>query len=298
MNANHAENLPVGNIIHLSFRNHTPRVQADVTLADAIKHLIAAKTAAHRRPKYVDSLRLYLTAFAKGRETTLISQLTADDLEDWFAMRGEQPATRNSNIGRFSSLFEYARRRKWVPENICADVEKSFCERGVPVIMSVENCRLLMNRAREFEPDLIPYFALALFCGIRPDEIKRLNSRDISLERGFVEISAATSKTRRRRLVTINATARAWLELNSTLPIMNWRRKFRRVRSNLIRKKWVAAIPWHHDILRHTAASMMFTTHGSIVTARELGHSEQMLFTHYREMVSPQDAEAFWQILP
>jgi integrase len=169
-------------------------------------------------------------------------------------------------------------------------------ERGAPKILTVEQCELLMERAQKLEPTLIPYLALALFCGIRPEEISRLESIDI--ERGIIEISSAVSKTRQRRLVTLNLTALEWLKINSKLPIKNFRRKFRRVRFDLIQKKWISIVPWHHDILRHTAASMLYEKHGAVYASKELGHSESILFSNYREIVSTEDCQKFWNILP
>ena len=33
-------------------------------------------------------------------------------------------------------------------------------------------------------------------------------------------------------------------------------------------------------------------------TALEAGHTEQILFNHYRELVTKEDAAAFWSIVP
>jgi len=287
------------NIIPLDFS----RVPASgsigsVSLREAIDSLIVSKRGTNRREIYLTGLRSYLLLFAAGREEVPVSRFSPDDLERWFDLRKEKPATRNSNLGRLSSLFEFARRRKWCPTNICQDAEKVFVERGEIKILSVADCRLLMERARDLEPSTVPYFALALFCGIRPDEIQRLTPGDISLARGTVTISSATSKTRRRRIVPINSTAAAWLELNCVLPVVNLRRKFRRVRAELVRKKWIQLIAWSPDVLRHTAASMLCERIGAKDTAKILGHSEDMLFSTYRNIVPAGQNDAFWGILP
>lgn len=285
------------NIITLDFsRPPSDGFVSSVPISEAIEELIIAKRERGRREKYLAGLRSYLIAFAKGREDLPVARFCSDDIDRWFSIRREKPVTRNSNLGRLSSLFGFARRKKWCLGNICQEIEKGYVEKSAPKILTVDQCRLLMNRARELEPTTIPYFALALFMGIRPEEIQKLST--IDLGRGVVEISSAVSKTRQRRLVTINPTALEWLKLNPVLPIINFRRKFRRVRFDLVRKKWVPVIPWHGDILRHTAASMLYAQHGAVYTSKELGHSETILFANYRELVTPQDSASFWQIHP
>lgn len=283
------------NIIALDFAPRSD-VGASPTILNAIDELILAKTLTNRRPKYLQGLRSYLMLFCEGREDIPIARFSSDDIDRWFQFRMEIPSSRNSNIGRLSSLFEFARRKKWTTENICSDIEKGFVEKGTPKILTVEQCELLMDRVQRLEPTLIPYFALALFMGIRPEEIGRLQS--INIGRGVVEISSAASKTRQRRLVTINLTALEWLKINSKLPITNFRRKFRRVRFDLVKKNWVPVIPWSHDVLRHTAASMLYEKHGAVYTSKELGHSESILFSNYRELVTATDSERFWNIRP
>ena len=58
--------------------------------------------------------------------------------------------------------------------------------------------------------------------------------------------------------------------------------------------------PWGHDIMRHSFASYHLAYHASPdKTAHELGHRDtQMLYRHYRQLVTREAAEAFWAIWP
>lgn len=63
----------------------------------------------------------------------------------------------------------------------------------------------------------------------------------------------------------------------------------------LIRKKF--AIP--HDGLRHTVISAHVAKYGSFaLTAQEFGNSETIIKEHYNRRMSPEDAQAFYQIFP
>ncbi len=84
-----------------------------------------------------------------------------------------------------------------------------------------------------------------------------------------------------------------WLKLGGELPPRNKRKQLDKVRK-------MADVTWGHDIMRHTFASYHLAYHGSPDrTAHELGHRDtNMLFRHYRQLVTKEEAEKFWDIRP
>jgi integrase len=67
-----------------------------------------------------------------------------------------------------------------------------------------------------------------------------------------------------------------------------------------IYEHWVLRRNYRIHDLRHTFASYHLAYHGSPdKTAHELGHRDtQMLYRHYRQLVTREAAEAFWAIWP
>ena len=58
-------------------------------------------------------------------------------------------------------------------------------------------------------------------------------------------------------------------------------------------------IDWPNNVTRHSFVSYHLAAgENAGKTALEAGHSEQMLFAHYRELVTPEEAKAFWAIVP
>jgi len=116
----------------------------------------------------------------------------------------------------------------------------------------------------------------------------------VQIDRGFVEVPAFKAKTRQRRIVELSQNAKAWLSLGGPLPPVNQKEWLTWVR----RKAGI--IDWPQDALRHSFASYHLAKHGSAdLTATQLGHrSTDMLFRHYRELVTKDDAEKFWAISP
>lgn len=268
-----------------------------------VEEMIEAKRLAGLRPAYIEKISCVLRGFAQFFPEKYAHEINCADVERWLSASDWKPATRKYALKDVRTFFAYCLARNWCATNPAERVERIVIDDKPPSVLSVDQCRLLMKRAQKLEPSIIPFLALALFCGIRPDEIKRLGSIGGDVKRGLIEISGKASKTRQRRLVTINPTAAAWLRVNSKLPVVNLRRKLFRVRHDYTegkrgKKTWSVVIPWEHDILRHTAASMMFALYGASKTAMELGHSEQILFSHYRELVTEKDARLFFSILP
>lgn len=101
------------------------------------------------------------------------------------------------------------------------------------------------------------------------------------------------SKTRQRRLVTIRENCKAWLRLGGEMPPVNWRKEF-----DYVRRKAGLYDNWPQDAMRHSFVSYHYAEHGASETAKQAGHSEQILFKHYREIVTPDAAKEFWAILP
>ena len=72
-----------------------------------------------------------------------------------------------------------------------------------------------MRPALERAPDhdLLAYVVLALFTGIRVAELRRLTWDKVKLGEGVIIIDGSVAKTKSRRIVDLNETARAWLAI-------------------------------------------------------------------------------------
>jgi hypothetical protein len=56
---------------------------------------------------------------------------------------------------------------------------------------------------------------------------------------------------------------------------------------------------WPHDCLRHSYCSYYLAAHENAAkTALQAGHTESILFRHYRKLVKKEQAEKFWAVYP
>jgi integrase len=120
------------------------------------------------------------------------------------------------------------------------------------------------------------------------------------LDRRFIEVAAKKTKTAQRRLVKIPENLHAWLApfalaSGPVAPLAStyqWHFRKAACAAGITR--------WPHNGLRHSFASYFLAdTQDAGKTALQLGHTEsRTLFAHYRELVKPEDAKAYWKIFP
>lgn len=205
--------------------------------------------------------------------------------------------TRENRRIDLGTLFSYAVKHGYCTENLPLKTEEIRKDDREPGILKVEEANLLMDTLLA-DPELrhlVPYAALGLFGGLRPSEAQRLTWGDIAEE---IRVAAARGKKRSNRFVTINETLLAWLkpvwELPGSLPIPET--TSRRVRQVL--KGLIPGFVWPNDGLRHSFSSYHLKIHGGKLTAAEAGHSEDMMHSTYKQLVTTEQAKAFWALRP
>ena len=110
-----------------------------------------------------------------------------------------------------------------------------------------------------------------------------------------------TAKRRRQRFVEMSDNLIVWLlpYRKTHGPVSPPGITFRRRRVRVLDKAGVGK--WLRDGLRHTYGSYHIALHQDAAkTAFEMGHrgNSDLVYQHYRKLVTKSDAERFWQIRP
>jgi integrase len=261
------------------------------TLEDAIADFMELKKEAGRRSRYTEEMTRTLARFAQGREKRQIGSVGTGELRSWITSFDGSAATRHTMQTRLKVFFSWAERQGLIAENPTKRLESIRIDQADPQILNVEQCKQLIDSASEIDPDMLTYFALALFCGIRPDECMRLTGNSVDLERGQVVVSGDASKTRNRRIVAMLPPAVKIFEKHKGLKFsINFRRRRAAIKKHANIKKWPS------DVLRHTAASHFYNIYGMDEATKQLGHSGAIMLKHYRQMISKNETEE-WLML-
>ncbi len=146
--------------------------------------------------------------------------------------------------------------------------------------------------------DVVPMLAIGAFAGLREAEIKRLDWAEIDQRRGHIEIKSSKARSARRRIVEMQPNLCDWLRpyagMTGAVVPVNARKKLDAIRKD------AGLTRWPKNGLRHSFASYrLAATHDAPRVASELGHtSPQVLYSTYRELVLPEEAERYWKIAP
>ncbi|HAB17278.1 MAG TPA: site-specific integrase [Verrucomicrobiota bacterium] len=267
-------------------------------VADLVSAFVASKESATRHgapasERYLRDIRSRLKRF-KDVFQMEVHTVTGSQIEDWAAEWSGR--NRFNSLRLVRTLLKWAQKRGHLPPGPLPTDQLDIAHRDTdaPEIFTPDELRKLLDAAR---PDLVPCLALGAFAGLRSAEIERLDWSEINFERGHVEITAAKAKTASRRLVPMLPALKIWLEPHRKLkgpvcPVASLARPL----SVLTR---TSGVKWRVNGLRHSFVSYRVAAlQDAARVSLEAGNSPAMIFAHYRELVTPEAAVAWFNVLP
>ena len=285
--------------------DHLERVRRHgITVAQLADEVVEAKRRDGRSLVYLRDLRYRLSKFVQDFGARPIAGITVDELDDWLRALPYSPQSRTNYRTIVGLLFSYAESRGIIERNPILRTAKPKLIDKAPEIFNVDELRALLEAATRTAPDVLPMLAIGAFAGLREAEIRRLKWDEVdltprpNLPHGHIEVKAAKAKSARRRIVPIQPNLAGWLRpyagRSGQVVPAGARRKLDRVRQE------AGLAKWPQNGLRHSFASYRLAAiHDAPRVASELGHKNpQMLYSTYRELVLPEEAERYWKIDP
>jgi integrase len=279
--------------------DHLERVRRHgITVSQLGLEVLEAKRRDGKAPAYLADLRKRLTRFCQDFGARSIASIAVDELDTWLRDLPLSPKSRANYRANIGVLFSYAEQRGIIDRNPIPRTAKPKLIDRPPDIFTVDELRSLLEAATRIARDVVPMLAIGAFAGLREAEIQRLDWSEIDLARGHIEVKAAKAKSARRRIIPTQPNLTAWLRpyagLTGRVVPAGARRKLDRVREE------AGLVRWPQNGLRHSFASYRLAAiHDPPRVSTELGHtSPQMLYSTYRELVLPEEAERYWKISP
>lgn len=273
---------------------HYRRQAASVPIDECVRQMIAAKRATGRSESYLYVINSNLKKVTEHFGNRLMSEITTREIEQFLAGLNLSPGTLNTIRRETVTLWSFAQKAGYVRENAAKASERAKVIDAPPGILLPEQAASLLAESKD--DDILAYHSIGLFAGLRTSELKQLDWRDVDLAGRFIHVSSKISKTRSRRLVPILDNLLAWLQpiAKTSGPVAGPLRK--RVES--ARRRAGLAV-WPDNAMRHSFVSYRLADTGNAAqTALESGHTQAVLFKHYRELVRPVEAERYFSIRP
>jgi site-specific recombinase XerD len=240
-----------------------------------------------------------------------ISEVEPRQLEEVLSPLGK--GSRNRHLRIIRAVFAFAVRKGWAKENVACKLDFTKLPKRSIEIFSNEQIQGMLNLALESEREMIPYFALGAFAGLRvgSEQLNKLLWSDIKFNEKHIVVRPELSKTGKRRFIPIADNLEQWLrlylDLNPESLLDSDKRiitlpygTLRKVRNRLFQavspgEQWIAAG------LRHSYTSAVINSGKGIdETCLALGHqgNPAMLWNHYYLATPKEHALAYWQISP
>lgn len=310
---------------------HKERKISDITLREAVSMYLkylkdAPLTASYKRSVKKLLERFLASSLNKSRDilynvsslqisTWLEGLRTFETVKQGKLIRTNKPInsiTFNSYRQTLSGFFNWCIKQGWIEKNPVDKIEKKRkaktngkngeveIQQDEIKFYTVEQCREWLDKAGSFSKSNMKfYIAMAMFTGIRTAELLRLRFEDVHVESREIVLSASITKTNQRRIVKIPENLVKYIEkecweghkglvFNVSENGLNCRLK--RLSKQL-------TFPKIKNGFRHTGASYYLAkTQNEYETARQMGHSVEILKRHYAGLVRAKDAEAFYML--
>ena len=255
----------------------------------------------HRQKKgkserYQGDLRVKLMRFEQHFRDRMIAEITSEEVEAWLDSLTVAPVTYNNFRRVLHILWAFAVDKQWARENVVSRIDSRTVKLDRPGILSIEQVRALLNCA---DPAVLPYFALALFAGLRDAELKRLDWSAVDFLTSYVRVSASVSKVGRERLIPIPANLKAWLQpiAKARGPVVpdDWQGR----KLQLAARDAAGITEWPHDATRHSFGTYEMARTKDIGHVSEvMGNSPAIVQRHYKAAVPFEQGAEFFGILP
>jgi len=274
------------------FLRHNRADVPRLTLVEIAEQFAASRRQSGCSDHYISQCQKTMSDLAKAFAGQTLTDLKTSELDAWLGSLPFRAKTKNGLRTILVACGNWAEGRGYLVKGGSPfPAMIRYKETKAPVtIFTPDNIASLLAKA---DNTLRPFLAIGAFAGLRMAELQRLDWNEIDLDRGFITVAASKAKTRQRRLVPISDNLKLWLA--------PCKRAFGPVCAHKRPQIAAAALcdgfVWAKNGLRHSYISYRLAIlHDTARVALEAGNSPEMIFAHYRELVTPEAAKAWFDV--
>jgi integrase len=278
-----------------AYKSRTAGVEAGVTVERIVEEMLLAKTQDRLSSMHIKDLRSLYHRFARAFPGA-ISEITTPQLDAWIRKGEFTITTRNNRLRRMKMLFTFAKERGYLPKNEPTAIEMLKPVKSLALDVGLFTPGEMDRLMQAASPQMIPFLAIGGFAGLRVEEICRLDWSAVHLDRRMIELRASQAKTASRRIVPMSENLAAWLaplaRQGAVIPNRLFTEKVRKFAHEI-------GVGWPRNALRHSYISYRVAEIQNVAqVALEAGNSPAIIFKHYRELVTREDAQKWFSIFP
>lgn len=303
------------------------------TIDEASDEYLAELKALKRSVVHINGVQNKLVKFSKWFPGKNVSNITPEDIRQWisddpdayspFAGRDVSKTTRANELTRLKAFFNFCEARKYCKSPVDKSVKSPGVQRAEIIALDLDEVKKIMSIVtalpQHLRVEAVPYFALSLFAGLRPHEIRPEDNKKQVMWEDFtwrkkestLVISYAVGKVTSRRVIKLPDNCVAWLKpyAKETGPVIEssyakWRgikdyvrakagykvrgQHFKHLDPELAKVSNDTNRPGYvSDVLRHTAISyyLEVNDNNKDLVANWAGNSPAVIDQHYRSLI-------------
>jgi hypothetical protein len=281
---------------------HVSRVKITLTIEEAVKRFLESREK-RSDMHYKDLNRRLNRWLATIDPANDVATVEKGEIEEYLA--GYTGRNQLNHLRALSNFFRFSSKIGAIGIVPTSGIDISFRRSTVAYLESKVFSDLLVKAFEQNEADILAWLVLGGFLGLRPFEVYHAYWSGVKWETSEFRVEAEWSKTRRSRVLPIQANAMAWLTIAHGL-----RKKDDQIlpNHNTFTHRFVAWREANHDmafwrgkqdVLRHSYGThRMAIVRNAHQVAEEMGNSVVIVRRHYDAVLEPSRACTWWQIRP
>lgn len=269
-----------------------PARTVQVSNVQAVADLLHDRDKSGRSYETIKTLKNRLLPFFRHCGKTYVQEITPADCREYI-FRPISATSQSNDRRALSAYFNYLVKRGIIERSPIDKIEAPTRPRHESVaILRPGEVRIWFRRLEKEMPEIVAYFALALFGGLRPSEISELRPDDLTAS--GIRVTGGKMRGRKRRIVPRSPALDAWLDRYP--PSFDWPK----VDTSAQKKaRSLCPRPWKTDLPRHTYISVqMALTNDEKLVSRWAGNSPDVIYQSYFETMRKEKAELLMGAYP
>ena len=259
---------------------------------------------------YKSDCKKHLKIIVKTFDTAIIQTIRQPELAACLESSTKGGARRFNNLRcTLNALFGFCQKEGILPrdrshEAALIEKKEEGHSESIAIYTPAEMRVILANISDE----LLPWTVLGGFAGLRVSEIHRLHWENVRLDAGFITLDKSLTKTKRRRVIPICDSLKAWVESIPKekrtgpiydLPYKTFEDRLHKGWMKMVDEKGKLLVEKRANAFRHSFGTYRFAIlKDEYKTSAEMGNSPNELRASYAELALPRDAEAWFSIMP
>lgn len=260
---------------------------------------------------YKSDCRKHLTLIGRTLNDAIIQTIRQPELTACLESSTKGGARRFNNLrSTLNALFGFCQKEGILPRDRTHEAalieQKDMGRHDSIAIYTPAEMRIILAN---IDAGLVPWAVLGGLAGLRVSEIHRLRWENIRLDAGVITLDKALTKTKRRRVIPMCESLRAWIELIPEakrktgrlydMPFKTYEDHLHRAWMKMVDGKGKLLVEKRPNALRHSYGTYRFSIlQDEFRVSAEMGNSPGQLREHYAELCLPRDAEAWFAIAP